>query len=649
MKFAEFNKEVNPNDEICYCIKNSLGKTLSVTYQQAVSIIKTDVNARIYWEIPKGYIVLRTDESEVKNIIFKRHENVIVMQSVEGYFIFAKSTFERNTKNNISTTGIGIDTITWSDSKKTNVLLPFHNKLTTEQDIQSMSIIYGTTIGDIPIWLKPIKLATQPKKFSIQIPIIRPDPKHEILKQIINVKGYSVDDMKEIITIMSDYFLPTQSQLSTLEVDELYNNYANNITASFFDGTTFLHNKLGDYVIEACNIKQDSISKELYFYDSKDAIYKNDDRFINGYITRLCPSLKQYQKDETINYIKSYLYDDSIEFNKNQYSVVFKNGVLDLVTMNLEPMSPDHLESIKINANFNPNAYCSEVDEFFATATCKGKKADAAEIETLLYEAIGYSMLKTNALAKAFILLGIGRNGKSTYLDIIKQLLGRGNYTAISFNDLKGNFRASSLKGKLASLAGDISAKPIEETDMFKSIISAEEVMLEQKYKDAYEAILFSTMFFSCNKLPRTSDTSPGFYRRFVPIPFDANLDKITNVDGLKFHQKLMSQEAIDYVAYKACIAIHRVLDTTKEFTIPKSVKDLLFEYKLKNSSVLHWFYKGDPKGDKQKVESNNKAWSYQEYSNYCPKIGRTAVNIDNFEDELKTHLGIEFPEVSII
>ena len=85
-----------------------------------------------------------------------------------------------------------------------------------------------------------------------------------------------------------------------------------------------------------------------------------------------------------------------------------------------------------------------------------------------------------------------------------------------------------------------------------------------------------ATLFFSCNKLPRTPDTSGGFYRRFVIVPFLADLNAVSAVDGMAFKKRLLSQESVDYVAYKAIKAITEVLNTTKEFTMPEEVKAML-------------------------------------------------------------------------
>ena len=389
-------------------------------------------------------------------------------------------------------------------------------------------------------------------------------------------------------------------------------------------------------LIEKCDIKRDEVSNDLYFWNDKKNIYTNDKDFLKGYMTRLCPQLKQHQKDETEAYIRDYLYEDSVKFNANELTVVFKNGVFDLATGKFEQMTPEHLESIQLNINYNPSATGDTADEFFATATCGDK-----EVEQLLYEAIGYTLLKTNELQKYFILVGSGRNGKSTYLDIIKNILGIKNYTTLSFKDFTNNFRPASLINKLASIVGDISAQPLVETDIIKSITAYEDVQFEQKFKDSFTAKVFSTLIYSCNKLPRTPDTTDGFYRRMMLIPFNANLKKISTVEGIQFHQKLMSQESLEYIAVKAIEAISKVLNSTHEFTTPQCVIDTLEQYKIDNSSVLSWFKENRPTGPK---DNDSKKKLFADYTAWCNTTNRKPMSKANFEQELEKSLGIEVP-----
>ena len=637
MKFPEFNRVVNPNDEKCYVAFTNKGSPKALSFDDITKISKTDPTLEIGWIMPKGFFVIETECMNIMPSIIARNEEVMVVSDGKKLQIYCKGDFDRSTQNNILACGLSANTIAHNNKGGVSIILPFKNsKVCTAPTVLNLNIVHSNGISNAPSWLLPLKRVSSDKPDGIDLPI-QNNEQTILLNQLKRIKHLNRLIQQEVMEVLNKDFCA--SPLTKDELNNLLSISEEQLLKQFFEKDKFLHNKLGDYIIESCNIKRDSISKELFYFDDKQHIYSNDTDFITGYITKLCPSLKAYQIEETVKYITRYLYDESVIFNSDPFKVVFKNGVLDIYTMKLEPMTPDNLESIKINCNYDPNAYSATVDEFFNTAT-NGDKL----IEQLLYEAIGYSMLKTNELQKAFILVGSGRNGKSTYLDLIKGVLGRENCTTVSFKDLANNFRAAMLEGKLASLAGDISSQPITDSDLIKSISAGEDITIEQKYKQAQSKSLFSTLFFACNKLPRTPDTSEGFYRRWCIIPFVANLSKITRVEGMMFKRDLLSQESLDYVAYKAVQAIYKVLTTTNEFSEPQAVTDMLSNYKIDNSTVLSW-HRDIHKDDLDKLKKLKTGAAYVSYCKWCEEAGRSRSSQTTFKNSVKSDLGVDLSD----
>ena len=637
MKFPEFNRVVNPNDEKCYVAFTSNSTPTALSFNEVTKISQKDPTLEIGWIMPKGFFVIETTCNSILPTIVSRNEEVMVVSDGKKLQVYCKGEFDRTTENNVLACGLDANTIAHNNKGGVSIILPFKNsKVCTAPNVLKLNIVHSNGIGTSPSWLLPLRKISSDKPDGIDLPI-QNNEQTILLNQLKRIKHLNRLIQQEVMEVLNKDFCATP--LTKDELNNLLSISEEQLLKQFFEKDKFLHNKLGDYIIESCNIKRDSISKELFYFDDRTHIYSNDTDFITGYITKLCPSLKAYQIEETVKYIQRFLYDEAVVFNSDPFKVVFKNGILDIYTMKLEPMTPDNLESIRINCNYDPNAYSKTVDEFFDTAT-NGDKL----IEQLLYEAIGYSMLKTNELQKAFILVGSGRNGKSTYLDLIKAVLGRDNCTSVSFKDLSNNFRAAMLEGKLASLAGDISSQPITDSDLVKSISAGEDITIEQKYKQAQSKPLFSTLFFACNKLPRTPDTSEGFYRRWCIIPFVANLSKITRVEGMMFKKDLLSQESIDYVAYKAIQAIYNVLTTNEEFAEPQAVKDMLQQYKVDNSAVLSWF-RDIHKGDINKVKNLKTGAAYVSFAKYCEDAGRSRSSQTTFKNSVKADLGVDLSD----
>lgn len=634
MLFLEFDKLVNPRNEAMYfgVVYNNHPK---ICNGSDIKALGKEPDLEIMWVIQPGYLVIETKKIEILPVIISRNEPVLIFGNPnDTIVIVAKDEFNRSTVLNRLTCGTSATT----HGPGKTVLLPFKSKVNTSNKLMNYQFIYGDEINALPIWLKPTRKISSQIDDSITFPIIG-DPKAQLLDNINKLKhaGFSKLIIEEILMLVNKEFC--QSPLDEINLGELLKLSEQQLIKQFFDEKNFMHDRLGNYLIKNCFVKKDVVSKELYFYDERKKVYCTDPEYLMGYMTKLVPNLKHYQKEETIKYIQAYLYEEAVKFNEDPYSIVFKNGILNVLTLKFEPMTPEKHESIQINAYYHPNMKSQIVDEYFDTATNGDKN-----IQALLYEAIGYSMLKTNELQKAFLLVGSGRNGKSTFLDLVKEILGRQNTTAIAFKDLANNFRASAMNNKLASLAGDISSAPLTDSDLVKSIISGDEIMVEQKYKDAHAKSMFATLFFAANKLPRTPDQSFGFYRRLTIIPFVADLNNVSRVDGLQFKQKLLSQQSIDYAAYQAVLAINRLLTSTKEFTTPKAVVEMMEQYKVDNSSVLSWFNE-EFDGENRNISHFNSTRAYAHYKQWCTTSVRHPLSLTNFVNQVKLEMNYTFPD----
>jgi putative DNA primase/helicase len=635
MKFQEFNQVVNPSNEPCYIVSVYGQLPRTVTFDEVNEIAKKDTSLEVSWIIPEGFVVIETRAKQLVDSIKKHNMPILVVENSIGLQIICKHPGKiNNTTNNVLACGVNAN-IRAHSKVQSPVLLPFKRQGNTSENVAKLNIVHSNGIEEIPTVLRPIRKISSPNPNGLEIPIVSNEKivLHNLLRDLKSLsKAKQVEVIKFVNTELCINPLNEMELNAVLELNE------SAFTQQFFDKDKFLHHKLGDHLIESCNIKQDKKTKQLFYFNEKKKIYTYDPDYLLGYMTKLAPSLKDFQKQEVMKYITNYLYDEAVTFNNNPYTIVFKNGILNIATGKFSPMSPEFLESIQVGANYNPNLKHNKVaDEFFYTATVGN-----TEVAELLYEAIGYAMLKTAEMQKFFILIGSGRNGKSTYLDLAKAIVGDDNSASLSMKDLQNTFRPGMLLNKLASFAADISNQPIQDSDMIKSIASGDAVTLEEKYKSPVSGSTFATLFYAANSLPGTPDTSEGFYRRMVIIPFLADLKKISHVDGLKFKENLLQQEVLDYVATQAVNAISRVMNETKQFTEPNIVKEILKEYRYHNSSVLSW-WREDMKENMKRIMSVRYDNAYEWYAEWIKKSGRKGqLNLQNFKEKLKVELNID-------
>ena len=190
------------------------------------------------------------------------------------------------------------------------------------------------------------------------------------------------------------------------------------------------------------------------------------------------------------------------------------NGLLNTRTRILEPHSPDFLSSVQLPVSFDPGEQCPEWDGFVQAVFPGDAQAIAWEIPAWL-------MTANTSLQKAILLLGEGANGKSAYLAGIVALLGRQNCTAISLQKLESDrFAAARLVGKLANICPDLPSSHLTGTSVFKALTGGDTVGAERKYRDSFEFRPSAKLIFSANQPPHSDDSTHGFFRRWLVVPF---------------------------------------------------------------------------------------------------------------------------------
>jgi putative DNA primase/helicase len=242
---------------------------------------------------------------------------------------------------------------------------------------------------------------------------------------------------------------------------------------------------------------------------------------------------------------------------------------------------------------------------------------------------IGYTMYRRNELGKAFILVGDGSNGKSTLLNMIKGILGRKNIAALDIKELDERFKTWKLYGKLANLGDDISSRYINDSSFFKKLATGDLVTAEMKGKDAFEFSNYATMIYSANKLPKTSDKSDGFYRRFTPIPLKAKFSKQNNNFDLEIVDRLKEDKSLEYLAYISLQKFKKVLKR-QCFTTPLVVKEMIERYKIQNSNVL--LFLDDYESDIKKTYLTE---LYLAYQTWCKESGHKHCSKGEFKTEI--------------
>ncbi len=203
----------------------------------------------------------------------------------------------------------------------------------------------------------------------------------------------------------------------------------------------------------------------------------------------------------------------------------------------------------------------------------------------ILAEYLGYLFVKRNTLnlEKTLLLYGPGANGKSVFYDIVNALLG-GNenvssYSLQSLTNENGYFRAM-LANKLVNYASEINGKL--ETSIFKQLVSGEPVEARLPYGEPFTLTNYAKLIFNCNELPKDTEQTNAFFRRFLIVPFDITIPD--DEQDKQLAQKIIKSE-LSGVYNWVLEGLNRLLKQ-KKFTTSDIVTKQLEQYKRQSDSV---------------------------------------------------------------
>lgn len=448
-------------------------------------------------------------------------------------------------------------------------------------------------LPELPKWLQPVKSTVD---FAT---LEEGDGRNQALFNYIltlQSAGFSKAEIIETIEIINQYILKkplAQREIDTILRDDAFKKQ------SFYKKGNFLHHDFSKYLaVEEHIVKIDQV---IHIY--KNGMYSSKQSDIEAAMIRHLPELTQARRREALAYLELIAKD--VEMSPPTF-IALGNGIYDLETDKLQGYSPDIIIKNRIPVNYDPEAYDKTVDNTLNKICC----LDQA-MRMLLEEAVGYILLRRNELGKFFILTGSGSNGKSTFIDMIKDFLKPENYSSLALEEIDRRFKTPEMFGKLANLGDDISNKYIEETAVLKKAVTGETLNVERKGKDPFEFENYAKLIFSANDMPRINDLSDGLRRRLVIVPFNAKFKDTDEDFDPNIADKLKTDSAMRYLLRIALEGLKRVLAANK-FTEPEGVKQAKAQYDLDNNPLLG-FIEEHPKIENETVKD-----VYLRYDVWC-------------------------------
>ena len=225
---------------------------------------------------------------------------------------------------------------------------------------------------------------------------------------------------------------------------------------------------------------------------------------------------------------QSGVYLGTGEFPSPDRIVPFRNGLLDLNAYlggqaRLIPHTPLWFSLSSLPHAYDPEAVCPTWERCIDEWTMGD-----LERQAVLQMWVGLNLTSDMSQHKMLFLLGAGRNGKGTYADILRQVIGARNACNPSFSELGERFALMGFIGKLAAVFGDAHLGSGRASDVIveriKRITGGDPVDIDRKNREPLIGVSLTTRFtVLSNGLPRLPDASGVIADRMIFVRFLQN------------------------------------------------------------------------------------------------------------------------------
>ena len=392
----------------------------------------------------------------------------------------------------------------------------------------------------------------------------------------------------------------------------------------------FEHNKVAQKLIEeygACLI--DNTTPAIR---TKDGSYSMGWDAFDSVIIDLHDDCTESNRREVKAYVKAKA---ESKRQSPAHLVAFTNGVLDVRSMTFRGWNDDDVIANVIPHRWNPDAASPELDRMIDRMAC----GDVAT-QMNLTEFIGVCMMRSVKQCPFFpVLIGEGSNGKSTYIGLLKDVVGPDNISGLQPKDIAQKFLGSHIVGKTANLGDDIASGYLDDRDcsIIKSVATGDIMFTDVKGGKGYYFEPYCTMVFSCNQFPRLADTTPGFMRRLFPIEFNAIFSREDEDYDPLIGEKMRQEETLEYACVIGIEGLRRVIaqNGPTPNTMSEAMKSSIAS---EGNTALQWFH--DESIAAEYLIGMTKEEAYREYVDWCERNGyaRTAMGAGTLAAQIGTY-----------
>jgi len=260
------------------------------------------------------------------------------------------------------------------------------------------------------------------------------------------------------------------------------------------------------------------------------------------------------------------------------------NGVINLKTGKLQAAKPEDLITRHSPVMFDAKATCPLFLAFLDQVTDANKP-----LITYLQRVIGYSLTGKTTEQCLFFLYGSGANGKSTFLNVITELLGSDLASQTPPETLMARKSSGAtndiarLNGVRAVIANEIEDGSLLAESLVKQMTGGELLTGRLLYKEYVEFLPKFKLFIAGNHKPTIRGRDHGIWRRIRLVPFEVTIQEKNKDKHLQSKLRAELPGILNW-AIQGCLAWQK-----SGLKQPKLVTDAVNAYRVEMDLLGQW------------------------------------------------------------
>jgi putative DNA primase/helicase len=251
------------------------------------------------------------------------------------------------------------------------------------------------------------------------------------------------------------------------------------------------------------------------------------------------------RRDAIENFARTRIKQHNNVFNKDLYLLACSNGIVDLRTGDMRDGQPSDWITRSTGIPYRPGTPCPVFDNFLHEVMCGDQ-----EMVAYMWRMIGYSMTGDTTERAFFLFHGVGRNGKTTFVETLQAMLGadeggyaqRARFSTFLKKNMTGgaNDDVAHLSGARLVVASEADEKAPLDTAAIKELTGGDAIRARHLYASEFQFKPIFKLIMVTNHVPPIQESTHALWDRLHYVGFDYRVpdDKVDR--GLRL--KLMGE-----------------------------------------------------------------------------------------------------------